>query len=123
MKIGFRKIGLIAATAGLMMAGSAYANGAKGGGLDLINLSGKRAVITEKTPIAKVMECATCTTEYKLISVLDNRGRVVRAVPSPRHGCPTCKTTATVVGHGKAKVEKRSHSCSAMAETLACCTK
>ena len=122
MKIGFRKIGLIAVATGLMMAASAYANGAKGGGLDLINLSGNRPVITEKAT-AKVMECSMCKSEARIISVRDNKGRVVRAVPTATHGCPACTTTSTLVGHGKGKVEKRSHLCTAAAETLACCTR
>lgn len=122
MKIGFGKIGLITVATGLMMAASSYANGAKGGGLDLINLSGKRPVITEKTT-AKLMECSMCKSEARVVSVRDNKGRVVRAVPTTTHGCPACKTTSTLVGHGKAKVEKRSHLCTATAETLACCAR
>jgi hypothetical protein len=107
-----------------MMAGNAaaaYANGAKGGGLDLLNLSGKRPVITGQAT-AKVMECSMCTSETKMVSVRDNKGRVVREVANSIHGCPACKTTSILAGHGKAKVEKRSHVCSAAA-TLACCAK
>lgn len=122
MKIGFRKIGLIAATAGLMIAGSAYANGAKGGGLDLVELSGKRAVITE-TATAKVTECSKCTTETKLLTVRENKARVVREVPTTVHGCPACSSTASVVGHGKAKMEKRVHTCTEAPAKLACCAK
>jgi hypothetical protein len=122
MKNGTLKIGFFALTAGLLIAGTAYANGARGGGSDLMRLSGERPTITEKAT-AKVMVCSSCTTESKVVSVRDNKGRVLRAVPTVTHGCPSCKTTSTLVGHGKAKVEKRSHGCAAAAETFVCCAK
>ena len=52
----------------------------------------------------------------------DNRGGVVRSVPTAIHSCPSCKTTATLVGHGKAKVESRTHSCGTV-QAMACCAK
>ena len=114
-----RNIGIAAVTASLMIFGSSYANGARGGGLQLQSLSGKRPIIVEKAP-ATVNEC--CKSKVTIVSERDNRGRVVRAVPTSTHGCPSCKTISTLVGHGKAKVEKLSHTC-AVAQTLACCTK
>jgi hypothetical protein len=122
MKNGTLKIGFFALTAGLLIAGTAYANGARGGASDLISLSGERPTIAEKAT-AKARVCSSCTTESKVVSVPDNKARVLRAVPTATHGCPTCKTTSILVGHGKAKVEKRSHGCAAAPETLVCCTK
>lgn len=117
--MNIRNIGAIAAAATLIFAGSTYANGGRGGGLHLQNLSGPRPVVAEKAP-ASMGEC--CKSKVTLVSERDNRGRVVRAVPTSTHGCPSCKTTTTLLGHGKAKVEKSLHTCAAN-QTLACCAK
>ena len=121
MKTELRKIGIITITTAILISFQAFADGAKGGGSALLDLSGKRPIISEKST-AKFMECAKCSTEQKVVVVRDNRGGVVRSVPTAIHSCPSCKTTAILVGHGKAKVESRTHSCGTV-QAMACCAK
>ena len=120
-----RKVGLVVAIVVFSSAGSAYAQqGAKGGGLQLMELSGKRATAMASESVAlKAPTCPLCKFERKIVVVRDNRGRVVRPVPTVSHTCPTCKTTSVLTGHGKGKVEKHIHTCTTVAANALCCAR
>ena len=116
---------LIAATLGLaLFAGAAYAQ-FKATGDDGITASPKlREMLTAQSgipsqPALAPHGCATCKDEYTTRVDATAKGLVKPTVLTSKHLCPTCKTTASVQGQGKAAQNVAEHKCTA--EAAACC--
>lgn len=100
---------------------------AKGGGIKLLELSGRQVTpkseaSASKSSDAKPMSCAKCTDELSTRVDLSARGANKPAITVTTHLCDGCGTDWNVVGHGKAKASVASHKCTSCgADSLACC--
>lgn len=95
---------------------------AKGGATKLLQLNGSLVTPKSEPSDYKPMSCAKCKDEY--VSRVDwtARGAYKPTVTYAKHLCGGCGNEWTVVGHGKAKRDIATHTCSSYgAETAACC--
>lgn len=86
---------------------AAFAQGAKGGGADLI---GPRPVKAASVKV-QTMECPSCSTIKATVVTSGSKGRPGATIETTKHSCPGCKTTRSVEGHGKAKRDAAKHTC------------
>lgn len=98
-------------------------NGAKGGGIKLVELSGPQIAAKPDTSTPRQpMTCAKCKEEYSTRVDLSARGANKPKVFVATHLCEGCGTDWSVVGHGKSKVAVATHKCTSCgAETASCC--
>jgi hypothetical protein len=108
-----RKAAILAAIVawGSLMIG-VNADGAKGGGTRLLELSGKTKAPVS-VPAGAAMSCTSCKNEYTVRKDLTARGAFQPEVVTAKHLCGTCNTTFSVEGHGKAKQSTATHKCAA----------
>lgn len=68
-----------------------------------------------------VMVCAKCQT-VMMHTVSKSKGRDIPTMTA-QHKCTGCNSTITTVGHGKAKTDKVTHSCSGCGDgSVFCCS-
>ena len=98
------------------------ADTAKGGGKKLIELTTPDQVAQVEKGDVVVTACPKCKTvvQTRVKATAKGGGLGKEAVAS--HGCPGCGAKVDVTGHGKAKVDKISHTCTHCGSSDAFCS-
>lgn len=101
---------------------STAADTAKGGGKKLIELNSPAQIAQVEKGDVVVTACPKCKTvlHTRVKATAKGGGTGLESVAS--HGCPGCGAKVEVAGHGKAKVDKITHTCSHCGSSEAFCS-
>ncbi|HEX7859362.1 MAG TPA: hypothetical protein VF773_03485 [Verrucomicrobiae bacterium] len=98
------------------------ADTAKGGGKKLIELTTPAQVAEVEKGDVAVTACPKCKTVVHTRVKATAKGGGIGKEAVATHGCPGCGAKVDVSGHGKAKVDKITHTCSHCGSSEAFCS-
>ncbi|HEX7860841.1 MAG TPA: hypothetical protein VF773_10970 [Verrucomicrobiae bacterium] len=121
MKTLIKLIGSVVAVLTLALTVSA-ADTAKGGGKKLTELNTPAQVTEVEKGDLVVTACPKCKTVVHTRVKTTAKGGGLGKEKVATHGCPGCGAQVDLTGHGKAKVDKITHTCSHCGSSEAFCS-